>query len=391
MNLFLDRIIRAFNICFALSIRPFIKIKKGRVFCWAYSFKMYGCNPMYISNYILDHYEDMFEVIWALDEDADHNYVDHRIKIVKPGTFEFLKYIYSSEFVINNSRNNIFGNFFFKKKKQKYIQAWHGSCPLKKIEKDAEKVLGPAYVRRAKLDSQISDLFISDSNFFSNLIRTSFWYDGEILQKGVPRNDIFFNEKKIASLKKKIYGLVKKIPEDAKIVLYAPTFRDIDNEETYAVNWKNILNDLERKFKSPICLFLRLHPNSLHRVNINNLLTDERMIDMCFYHDMQELLCISDILITDYSSSMFDFTIMDKVCFLYARDVEEYNRGFYFDIKELPFPFADSESKLIENINTFDYHTYLNKITDFKNNVLGIHNDGNASKEVVQWMIEQLK
>lgn len=304
-------------------------------------------------------------------------------------TLRYIYELYSSEFVITNSRSKIFESLFLKKKSQKYIQTWHGAIPLKRIEKDAITDLSKNYIKNAKKDSAMCDLILSDTDFFTNLIRRSFWYDGEILQKGIPRNDIFFNKGLIVQSKEKIINFIGDKSEYL-FVLYAPTFRNYPSYESFAIEWDSVISEIEIKFKKKVKVLLRLHPNSLKNVDISKLKSDSRIVDMCSYPDMQELLCSSDILITDYSSSMFDFAILHKPCFLYANDIELYNRGFYFDIRKLPFPLAENTETLVNNIKGFSYDLYkINVIKLFEG--LGFIEDGNASKYVVEWMNSCIK
>ena len=387
----LDRIKRLKWLLLALIIRPLIVIKKGRVFCWAYDFKKFSCNPMYISNFILENYPDNFEIFWAFNRKVDVSNIDKSIHIVYTHTIKYLLALYSSEFIITNSRNDKYSTFFKKKKSQKYIMTWHGTTPIKKIEKDASKSLSPAYMRKAKADSKMCDLMLSNSKFFTSLIRSSFWYDGEILEKGVPRNDIFYNSRMKAVIKANLKKSFCINFDKIKIILYAPTFRDDNNVNSIIHNWHNLLNKFEEKFNSNVCLFLRLHPNSIDYININTYLVDKRIVNMCYYHDMQELLCVADVLITDYSSCMFDFALMNKICFLYATDIDTYNRGFYFNLKELPFSLAENQSEILGNINSFNYDTYINNIKTYKDEIMCIRETGHSSEEVVKWMIERTK
>ena len=82
---------------------------------------------------------------------------------------------------------------------------------------------------------------------------------------------------------------------------------------------------------------------------------------------MQELLCVSDVLITDYSSVMFDFSLSKKPCFLFATDIDDYknDRNFYFDFRELPFLLAESNDSLAENILDFNLKSYVTALDDF--------------------------
>jgi len=102
---------------------------------------------------------------------------------------------------------------------------------------------------------------------------------------------------------------------------------------------------------------------------------------------MQELLCISDMLITDYSSSMFDYTMQMRPCLLYATDIELYDRGYYFDLQDLPYPLARTEQELIAVIDSFDEHAYQDKLQTFFTDRIGLMESGRASSSLAEWMV----
>lgn len=387
-HIILDRLVRACWCFFAYTIRYFIRVRKDRVIFWAYGFKQYSCHPKYISDFIIANCPDEFDVVWVLNKDVNTSNIPKDVRVVYPHTLKYLCELYSSRFVITNSRNYMYENFFFKKKDQIYIMTWHGSIGLKKIEYDAK--LGKAYERRMKNDNKICDLMLSNCDFFTGLIRNSFRYKGEILEKGVPRNDLFFNEKEIKAIKKRIWNDYN-IPENNRIVMYAPTFRANGSADHYRLNWERLIPELEKKFDSKISVFIRLHPNSIKLISVKELINDARIIDMCLYHDMQELLCVTDVLITDYSSSMCDIGLLKKICFLYADDVSLYERGFYFDIRKMPFALAESEDELIDNIRKFDLKVYNKNLNDFYSNNINSYDDGHASEAVVEWMLSKMK
>jgi CDP-glycerol glycerophosphotransferase len=101
---------------------------------------------------------------------------------------------------------------------------------------------------------------------------------------------------------------------------------------------------------------------------------------------MQELLCIADMLITDYSSSMFDFAMLRKPCILYATDVAQYDRGYYFNFKHLPFPLAESENELLSILKDFNEEKYLSGLEKFYEETIGLYEDGHASESIACWM-----
>ena len=339
-------------------IRLFTKVHKNRILCWSYYGKKYSCNPRYITEYLLEHNPNEFEIYWAFMD-------KHKLSLppqIKAVSYNSLKYLYllnTSEYVITNARTEIKTFKVWKKRKgQKYIMTWHSSMGIKAIEKDVADKLGPFYVGAAKTDSEYCDLIFSGCKFRSNVIRRAFWYDNEILEKGTPRNDMLFDKSKYNVLKEKIFTTYS-IPNDAKILLYAPTFRKDHKLHYYKLNWDRIVNVLNNKFNNNFYILLRLHPNMIGDCeDVSTLLNYQKVIDVTLYEDMQELLTVSDILITDYSSSTFDMALTYKPCFIYATDYSTYDRGTYLALDSLLFPFAQSENELIDLLKNFDSSVY---------------------------------
>lgn len=380
------RFIKFFGNVPSLFIRLFYPIRKGRVILWSYDFKQYSCNPRYLSEYILENYPD-FEIIWAFKKKVNTDDIDKRIKCVKYPTWEYKKAMNTAEFLITNCRTDPYRYYWWKRAKQKYIMLWHGGVALKKIEKDAADKLSYFYNTKAKIDSKACSLMVSGCNFQTHLLKNSFWYNGEVLEKGTPRCDIFFKKEAHRDMNRKIREMYN-IPSDNKLVLYAPTFRRNKSLAPYSIDWSTAIPEISNLFDSrPVTVLLRLHPNMLH-VDTTPLLNHPEVIDVTKYHDMQELLCVSDMLITDYSSSMFDVSMLGTPCILYASDSKEYDRGYYFDLSELPYPLAQNQQELIEILRNFDIKKYRSDVEYFEKNKIGMFEDGNASKNIAQWMIE---
>ena len=388
MKLLIDRVYRAMWCTLALCIRHFIKTKNNKVICWSFLFEQYGCNPKYISEYILKYCEESFDIVWVIKKNVETNSIPSKIRIVRPNTFKYLQELYSAKFVISNIRNMRSANYFFKKANQIYIMTWHGPFALKKIEFDAIDSLGSSYIRQMKDDNRICDLMLSSCTFFTSLIRNAFMYKGEILEKGAPRNDLFFDIGKKDQIREKIFNDYN-IPNNTKIVTYAPTFRNDKEASHYKLNWRNIIPAFEEMLGAPVIVFLRLHPVSIGIIDIDSLIQDDKIRNMTSYNDMQELILISEVLITDYSSTMFEMGILNKICILYADDVDSYERGFYFDVKNLPFRFAENECQLTEIVRNFDFETYFAELKEFNNNKLNIFDNGQASASVVKWMLDK--
>ena len=381
----LNRVCKIFGHIPAFFIRCFCPVKKGRVVCSAYFFKQYACNPRYLTEYLFENHPE-FEIYWMFGKHIDVSSVDKRVKCIRRYSLKQIYAINTAEFVISNNRIDPYRIYWCKRKDQKYMMLWHGGVALKKIEKDAEDKLSYKYLQEAKYDSKACDLMISGCDFQTELLQQKFWYDGEILEKGIPRNDIFFKTELHGKMKEAISRQYN-IPEGNAIVLYAPTFRKNRKIDPYRIDWNKVIPVLKERFDGKdVTVLLRLHPNIIG-VNVAPLLNNPAVIDVTLYHDMQELLCISDMLITDYSSSMFDFTMQMRPCLLYAVDIDEYDRGYYFDLKELPYPVATDEEMLIKNIREFDRDKYIADLKHFFDDTVGLFEDGNASKALTEWML----
>ena len=382
----IQRFVKFFGHIPSFFIRLFYPVKKGTIVFWSYDFKQYSCNPRYLSEYIMENHPE-FEIYWAFRKKVNIDGLDKRIKCVRYATMEFKKVMNTAEYLITNCRTDPYKFFWKKRPDQKYIMLWHGGVALKRIEKDVEEKLGFIYTQKAKIDSKNCDLMVSGCDFFTGLLKNKFWYNGEVLEKGTPRCDIFYKKELHKEMDRKIRAKYQ-IPEDNKLVLYAPTFRKNKSLEPYSINWNTAIPEISRLFNgSPVSVLLRLHPNMLN-VDTSSLLNSPAVIDVTKYHDMQELLCISDLLITDYSSSMFDISMLGSPCVLYATDVKKYDRGYYFDFKELPYPLAQSQDELIEIFKNMDLGKYRADVSDFEKNKIGLFENGNASKSITEWMIE---
>lgn len=362
-------------IIYILNLFP---IKNNKIFCFSYYGSQYGCNPKYITEYILAHYpKDKFDVVWAFN---DLKSKEHIMGFRKVRTMS-LRYFYelsTSKVVITNFRTT---DLFIKRKNQYYIQTWHSSLRLKQIEKDAEDVLPQHYLQMAKRDSQKCDLLLSGCDYSTKIFERSFWYDGEIFEHGSPRNDALFQDD---ILKKREISDTLNIPSGHKVILYAPTFRNDNNLDVYDLNYSLILEALREKFSGEWLFLVKLHPHLMSKSS--QLVYGDNVVDVTAYDDIQELLGISDVLISDYSSLMFDFSITQRPCFLYVPDLKDYikqDRRLYFDLQELPFISATSNDDLLDKIGNFDDRGYQHDLMRFLDEI-GSFEEGKACESLVQ-------
>lgn len=385
-----NRIRRMLLYILAIFLHPFLRVKKGRVLFFSYAGSQYSCNPRFISEYILKTTSDL-KVFWLFNRNNIPGNLDKKIKVVTSLSFRSLLTINTAEFVITNKRTSPWMYGWIKKKNQKYIMTWHGGKPLKKIELDAIESLSSVYLRRMKQDSAYCNLFLSESRFTTNLYRRSFLYDGEILEKGSPRNDVFFDKNKHGFIKQSVLNYFN-LFNDVHLVLYAPTFRGDYSLDSYNIEWDRVVSSFEKILGGNVKILIRLHPNFLNnRIDLSSLLNKEYIYDATKYADINDLMIASDVLISDYSSCMFDFAYTEKPCFIYAIDSEKYERGFYFNIRELPFPFAENNIVLINNIEKFNLKEYQKKLKVFMQEQFGSFDNGHASEAAVNWILEKTR
>ena len=360
-------------ICISIRLFP---IKKNKIIFWNTDFKKYGCNPKYLTEYLLQQ-QEKYEIIWVFSHKNNIN-IPSNVKKINFYSLRYLYELHTSKIIITNSRIRK-DFYFFKRKSQIYIQTWHSSLRLKKIEKDAESTLNKDYIKDAKIDSKKCDYLISASKKSTEIFRNAFWYNGEILETGTPRGDFLINNSE--AIKSKIKKSMK-ISEEKRILLYAPTFRNNEKKDTYSFDFDKIIQTLQKKYKKEWVIFYRLHPNIIKK----DCIIHKSVYDVSSYNDMQELIISSDILVTDYSSTMFDAALIKKPCFLLVRDLEEYlknERKFYFNITELPFEIAKSSKELEEKFEQFNFKEYKEKCLKFLENIK-MYEDGNANFRIYQ-------
>lgn len=358
-----------------IEIHRKMPIKNNKIIMWSDSFKHYGCSPKYITEYLLENYPLKYDIVWVFDLNTEiPNDLPKGIRVVRYFSMGYLKELHTAKFVICNMRTGD-AYMWHKRPDQIYIQTWHSSLRLKRIEGDAIDYIAPEYIHSCIEDSQKIDLLLSGCKFSTNIFKRAFWYDGEIYESGTPRCDCLLND--TSETKRKVfmhYG----IEESNKLVLYAPTFRSNKPSDFLGMDFEHLKHTLGEDW----VVGARLHPNVLASC------VPEGAISMSKYPDMQELIAAADVLITDFSSCMFDMAIAKKTCVLYAPDLDEYlenERGLYFDIMELPFPIAKSMDELCDILSGFNSEDYYAKLEAFMGSI-GSFEDGHASMRVCDYI-----
>lgn len=361
--------------CLAMRIFP---IQKNKIVCCNMKGKRYGDNPKYIVDEIIRQNLD-YEIVWLMKDEYEIDLP----KEIRKGKYNLLSILYelaTARFWIDSNTKHV---GMLKRKNQYYIQTWHGSYGLKKVYGDIPDKITYFDKRSVQYNSKIQDLVISNSKTATDIFRRAFWYQGEILECGSPRNDIFFEDADIYVRKVRNYYKLT----DQKIVLYAPTYREDFRIADMRLDFKRLLESLENKFGGNWVVLVRLHPHNMMDAKKFIHYTD-KIINATDYNVMQELLAASDILVSDYSSCILDFVTRGKACFLYATDVQKYKdeRDMYFDMHKLPFPLAENNDELEHNILHFDEEKYRIKLDQLFRKV-ELCDNGNACKQVVEWIV----
>ena len=353
--------------------------------------KGFGCNPKYIAMYIHKHHLP-FSLYWRVSNKEIAKTLPYYIKPIYDGTVKDYIFTRLAHFYIHNSRVVIAEN---RKVGQYNIQTWHAIFGFKHAERAAEDELPTFYVNNAKLHSQRTDLFIAASNWHEFDYRENFWYDGEIMESGYPRDDIYFSHDK--TLKQCIKNQLG-ISNDTKLLIYAPTFRDSGDVSIYHIPTEQIVNLLQKRTGEKCAIIVILHPNV--PVEVRNMFAyNDHIIEATTYPDPQELFYISDLMITDYSSSSFDFLIQNKPVILYAPDYGKDNlRSVTSLFKDIPFPHCYNIKSLLKVINTIDERKLSLRMKAFLKDYKGengdlfvSYDDGHAAEKVVARILQVME
>jgi CDP-glycerol glycerophosphotransferase len=360
-------------------------VDKKKIFFSCFSGKRYGDSPKYISEKLHELHPE-YKILWSKQVGYKFDLPEYVTIVKKPSLFFFYSMATSKIWVDSHLKRT----WMIKRKNQYFIDTWHGGLGFKKIESD---VKNENFAKFDELDNalytaKIADLFLSNSDWTTNIYKNAFGYNGKILEIGFPKSDIFFKEN--LSIKNKIRKIYN-IPENTKIILYSPTFRDFPEKISFDIDFDKVINAFEKKFDCNCVMFVRFHPLMI-KESFDYYTYDSKVINVTEYSDAQEIILTADFMITDYSSIIFDFMLTSKPGFLFMLDYDNYNkeRGFYVDMDYYPFSYARDNAELCENILNFDVESYKNKVDLFIKKV-GLLEDGNATKEVCDLIVKKIE
>ncbi len=358
--------------------------------------RSYACNPKALYLTMLEDvkYKE-FQFVWAVNDVKKHAYLkkNRNTRVVKRISKEYHKVLSQAKYIIFNSGLPAYVKL---RADQIYIQTWHGT-PLKRLGCDI-KVRGSAKFSLKEIHKQYRangrkfTYLLSPSAYATEMLSSAFGLTKErqdkiMIEEGYPRNDALFQytAKQLQTIKKKL-GL----PEDKRIFLYAPTFRD--NQYDFSVGFlyesKLDFDALQEVIGRETVILFRAHCQIADKFDFQKY---ERFVyNVSKYEDINDLYAVSDMLITDYSSVLFDYANLRKPMIFYMYDLEEYQtavRDFYLNLEELPGPVVRDEEELTREIRrlsrAFEYDEKY-KAFNAKFNYL----DGeNCSEKVLEHLI----
>ena len=317
----------------------FCPIKSNRIVFINFGGSGYGGSPKYITEALLRTNKEL-DLVWLLTTPKNTNGIPSRVRTVKYKSLRAIYELATAKVWVDNHRKSFFP---LKKRNQYYMQTWHGCITPKRMEREIEDTLGDTYVTMAKKDSKMIDCLLSNSTYATKMFKDIFWYNGEILELGIPCEDVYYEK---CALRQNVRHILN-VSDDDYLVLYAPTFRDNGDVSIYKWDYTKVIASIEKRVKKKVHLLLKLHPNVASAFDNKELPRGVRNVS--HYEDMQELLVASDCVISDYSSVSCEFAFQERPVFLYMPDIIEYSkkRSFRFDFESLPYPLAKNENEQI--------------------------------------------
>lgn len=305
--------------------------------------------------------------------------IDMADEIIKPHTLRF-------NYILARAKYLISPMGFPKNKKREgqiWVQTWHGT-PLKKLYLSREDT--KKFRKDVKQFAQ-ADFFCASCDFCHEAFKEALLLKEEqFINSGLPRNDILINHNPelINEVKQKLG-----IPHNKKVLFYCPTWRRYDYKATLPMNLEKMKSELAEDY----CLLIRSHVGKHQWVDENNNPIEVNDNEFCFnvaeYPEIAHLYLISDVLITDYSSAMFDFGILNRPQIFYAYDLEQYKKEFqlYFDYNAIiPGAMAVNTEELINCVKNSE--DFSQKQNEFKEKFCK-YEKGNASKIIVDAMLKK--
>jgi len=374
-------------------ISVFVKTQSNIILFESFQGRNVSCSPkaIYLEALKNKKYKD-YKLVWALRdiENTPKFLQNDNTVFVKYKSFCYMTYLAKAKYWITNST---MPQYAYPKKDQIFIQNWHGT-PLKRLGCDIQNAQDNAQKLSDTHKQYISqgkkiDYFISPSPFYTEKISTAFNQeinrDKKFLELGYPRNDFLF---KFSDSDVKRVKNALNIPENKKVIMYAPTFRDDNYERGKGFHYSCEIDFdlLYKALSEDYVILFRAHYFVIDNYDLERY--KGFVIDVSRYEDINELYIVSDMLVTDYSSVFFDYANLERPIIFFMYDYERYKnkmRDFYLDLKELPGRVCYTSKELLPLIlNDQDNKTDLKEF----NKKFNTFCDAKSSQRVLKYFIK---
>ncbi len=361
----------------ALDCLRFKKVDKNKVLFNNMSGKGFADNPRAIAE-SLHELAPEIKLVWVCENSRAKNSLPPYVSPVNISSLKLFEELSTAGTWVYNVMP---ARGLSKREDQIYIQTYHGDRTPKKVH--YQNIGKEKTDYRYAIHDEMCDYGVTGSKSGEEMFREGIGFHGPLIKEGTPRCDclVFPDEQRMKSIRKAL-GV-----QDTKLLLYAPTFRQGKENLVCGINFDRILSILEKKGGERWALLYRAHSNT-HNLRINA--DRHNVINVSQYPDMADLLMISDLLITDYSSSSGDFSLTGRPIFLYLDETEEYNRKLKFDMENTPYLKAHNQTELealVEKTSGWQAAENDREIIDF----WGIYETGHASQAVAMKIIEHAR
>lgn len=352
------------------------------------------CGPNALFQELIRHPQfSKYRHIWVLDDLESHTdliekYKHKKVSFVQYGSKKYLKALASAKYLINNST---FPGSFVKKDEQIYINTWHG-IPLKNLGYDEPS--GTMAASNTARNFLHADYLISANPFLTDIYKKAYRLDGlsevKIIEEGYPRLDTLVNTDP-NDVYKKLKECGVSVDPNKKIILYAPTWRGVTfaNPNLDIDEYIHFKEELDRQIDTDTYqILVKVHQAVYSRIKGK---LEEYPYFVPASMDANEILAVTDILISDFSSIYFDYLATGRPILFYIPDLEEYQdqRGMYFGIGELPGPNTEDLEQLGNWINHIEDVFKENKERYNKVRTWCCNYDiGKISRKIVQAVFE---
>lgn len=358
-------------------LKLFIRVNPRKILFMSFGGKSFSDSPQKMYDYLKKHNDERLELVWAFENPERIKEISDHEK-VKVDTVKFYLTALSAKAWVTNS--SIERGLKFKNKKTFYFDTWHGT-PIKKMGSDILE--NKSFSSKGGFEQV--DGFVVQSNYEANVFSRVFNIEQKkMLKFGLPRNDELVNEQTNREKTRKKFNLLS----TDKVILYAPTFREFNHNSIHQItsDAEILMKSLAKKLPTNYKILVRAH----YEVDIikGSLKNSDRLINVSSYANINDLIDASDMLISDYSSVIFDYALTQKPIFVFSYDFDEYSekRGLYFDIEKqlLAARNVNDLSQLIlknENVSK----KYVKK---FKDKYLNFY--GQATKQSCEYIKNKL-